>query len=73
MVEEKNCISEVPEHSKRQLKESEAASIMNVSCDKLRHDRMINQGPPFRRFGRCIRYDYDELVAWMASQSSERK
>jgi len=54
----------------RQLREAEAAKIMNVSCCKLRYDRMLKQGPPYRRFGRTIRYDLPELIEWMKKQST---
>jgi len=57
----------------RQLKELEAAEIMNVSREKLRHDRMLRIGPPVRRYGRSVRYDFLELTTWMASQSTAVK
>ena len=56
-----------------QIREDEAARIMNVGRDKLRHDRMLKKGPPYRRFGRSIRYDLDELREWMAAQSTVSK
>jgi predicted DNA-binding transcriptional regulator AlpA len=56
----------------KQLREAEAAKILNVSCDWLRRQRMKKQGPPYRRFGGAVRYDVDELREWMAAQSTMR-
>lgn len=54
----------------KQLREDEAAQILNVSREKLRSDRWRGIGAPFRRYGRSIRYDMDELQSWMKAQSS---
>ncbi|MBN2161027.1 MAG: helix-turn-helix domain-containing protein [Spirochaetes bacterium] len=54
----------------RQLREQEAAQVMNVSREKLRSDRSKGTGAPYRRYGRSIRYDEGELLSWMQQQSS---
>ena len=59
-----------PHDYSRQLKEHEAAQMMNVSREKLRSDRWKGLGAPYRRFGRSVRYDERELIAWMAAQST---
>ena len=53
----------------KQLKDVEVADILGVSKDKMRHDRMLRQGPPFRKYGRIVRYDEAELAEWMARQT----
>jgi len=53
----------------KQLTEGEVSAIFQVSKDKLRHDRMLRQGPPFRKYGRIVRYDEIELAEWMAQQT----
>lgn len=52
----------------RQLKESDVASILNVTRSKLRADRLRGQGPPFRKYGRTVRYDAGDLQKWMDAQ-----
>jgi excisionase family DNA binding protein len=45
-----------------------AAAMLGVSKTTLLKWRMKNIGPPFYRAGRNIRYNEDDLVAWLESR-----
>ncbi len=55
----------------RLLTEAEASNYINMSRQFLRKSRMNGtlpnhtQGPPFIRIGRSIRYNLDDLDAWI--------
>ncbi|MDG4562963.1 MAG: helix-turn-helix domain-containing protein [Candidatus Competibacter sp.] len=61
----------------RLLTDSEAAEYIGMSVSFLRQSRMEGRrdnrtaGPPFIRMGRSIRYDPQDLDAWLASNRCE--
>jgi excisionase family DNA binding protein len=50
------------------LTTSEAGSYLNISPRTLEKYRSQGGGPPYRRFGRSIRYHEDELESWAEEQ-----
>jgi hypothetical protein len=50
------------------LEPKEAAAILKVSLSWLAKARMRDEGPPFIRIGRCIRYSNVALFRWLKSQ-----
>ncbi len=50
------------------LDSHDAARTLGLSEKTLRDWRMKRQGPPFRQFGRTVRYRRDELLAWADAQ-----
>jgi excisionase family DNA binding protein len=51
----------------RSLTELDVAQRLGVSPATLRAWRKKNEGPAFRRFGRSIRYQSDDLEAFIAA------
>jgi hypothetical protein len=45
--------------------EHEASRISGIPVPTLRSNRTRGGGPPFLKLGRSVRYDLDELIAWM--------
>ncbi|HOB62904.1 MAG TPA: helix-turn-helix domain-containing protein [Candidatus Competibacteraceae bacterium] len=62
---------------RRLLTDPEAATYLGVSLSFLRQGRMEGRranrspGPPFIRMGRAIRYDLQDLDAWLAANRRE--
>lgn len=54
--------------SPRYLRETDAADILSVSIRTLQGWRLKGGGPPFVRFGSCIRYKLNELCDWAERQ-----
>ncbi len=50
------------------LEPREAAAILKVSLSWLAKARMRDEGPPFIRIGRCIRYSNVALFRWLKSR-----
>ncbi|MDD3580567.1 MAG: helix-turn-helix domain-containing protein [Desulfobacca sp.] len=50
---------------KKYLKESEVSEMTNRSVATLRNDRYFRRGIPFIKVGRSVRYDLEEIIAWM--------
>jgi predicted DNA-binding transcriptional regulator AlpA len=51
------------------LSEKDAAKVLSLSERTLQKFRFLNRGPRFRRLnGRCVRYDVDDLFAWVQAQ-----
>ena len=50
------------------LEPKEAAAILKVSLSWLAKARMRDEGPPFIRIGRCIRYSNVALFRWLKSR-----
>lgn len=46
----------------------EAAAHLGISPHTMNNWRVTGEGPPFYRMGKFIRYDRDELDAWMRSR-----
>jgi len=50
--------------------ERELSQYLGVSVATLRRWRASGEGPPWRRFGRLIRYARADVDAWAAAQPS---
>jgi predicted DNA-binding transcriptional regulator AlpA len=50
------------------LDPSEVAEFLKVSLSWLAKARAANDGPPFVRIGRCIRYSKAALLRWLKSR-----
>jgi predicted DNA-binding transcriptional regulator AlpA len=50
------------------LEPSEAAAFLKVSLSWLAKARATNDGPPFIRIGRCVRYSKAALLRWVKSR-----
>jgi predicted DNA-binding transcriptional regulator AlpA len=50
------------------LEPSEAAAFLKVSISWLAKARATNDGPPFVRIGRCVRYSKAALLRWLKSR-----
>ena len=50
------------------LESSEAAVFLKVSISWLAKARATNDGPPFVRIGRCVRYSKAALLRWLKSR-----
>ena len=48
--------------------EMEVEEVTGLRVKTLQRWRYLNQGPPFVRLGRCIRYPVDSLRKWINSQ-----
>jgi len=48
----------------------EAAALTKMSTSWYENARWRNEGPPFRRRGRAIRYVKSELLAWWIAKES---
>lgn len=51
------------------LDTTQAARYLNVARRTLERWRLINEGPPFRKFGRRTLYNIQELESWAENQS----
>ncbi len=50
------------------LEPDEAAAFLKVSLSWLAKARATNEGPPFVRIGRCVRYSRAALLRWLKSR-----
>ncbi len=50
------------------LEANEAAEFLKVSLSWLAKARATNDGPPFIRIGRCVRYSKVALLRWLKSR-----
>jgi predicted DNA-binding transcriptional regulator AlpA len=50
------------------LEPNEAAAFLKVSLSWLAKARATDDGPPFIRIGRCVRYSKAALLRWLKSQ-----
>jgi predicted DNA-binding transcriptional regulator AlpA len=48
------------------LTDVEVAQVTGMSLAWVRRQRLLDDGPPYRRLGGCVRYDPAELRAWLA-------
>ena len=54
---------------KRFLNRAEAAAFLGLRPQTLANLTWLNAGPPYIRLSaRCLRYDRDELLAWMKAR-----
>jgi Helix-turn-helix domain len=49
------------------MKPSEAAQYLRLSLSWLAKARMTEEGPPYIRIGRCVRYSKPALIQWLKS------
>jgi predicted DNA-binding transcriptional regulator AlpA len=61
-------VSNAMEFSDVLLESSEAAAFLKVSISWLAKARATNDGPPFVRIGRCVRYSKAALLRWLKSR-----
>jgi predicted DNA-binding transcriptional regulator AlpA len=54
-----------PETRFRYLNDVQAAALLGLKPQTLRNWRGQSKGPPYRKIGRAIRYDFNELIAFM--------
>jgi predicted DNA-binding transcriptional regulator AlpA len=55
--------------NKRFINREEAAEFLGLSPQTLANYSWRGEGPPFIRISdRCVRYDRDELMAWMKAR-----
>jgi hypothetical protein len=50
------------------LEPKETAAFLKVSISWMAKARATNNGPPFVRIGRCVRYSKAALLRWLKSQ-----
>ena len=50
------------------LEPKETAAFLKVSLSWLAKARATNEGPPFMRIGRCVRYSKAALLRWLKSR-----
>jgi helix-turn-helix protein len=53
------------------LTTKEAAAHLRLSQVTLCRWRIEGDGPPYRKFGRCVRYDVVDLDAWADAQTRQ--
>lgn len=52
----------------RHLKEAEVAEWLSLSSKTLQGWRLRGEGPPFKKFGRSVRYAVPAVEAWIAAR-----
>lgn len=50
------------------LDEKQVARIRRQSDRTIQKERLLGTGPPFLKIGRLVRYDPDDLEAWLKSK-----
>jgi hypothetical protein len=50
------------------LEPKDTAAFLKVSLSWLAKARATNEGPPFVRIGRCVRYSKAALLRWIKSR-----
>jgi hypothetical protein len=50
---------------------SHAAAILETDEGTLRYWRRLRKGPPFRKFGKLVRYHIPTLLAWAEQQTQQ--
>jgi predicted DNA-binding transcriptional regulator AlpA len=53
---------------KNYLTEVQVSDLTGRKPATLRNDRHYKQGIPYIKAGRSVRYDYDEVIAWMEAR-----
>lgn len=54
-------------NKKEYLTETELAELVQVSVKKLQKDRYHSKGVPFIKFGRLVRYERVQVLAYLES------
>ena len=54
--------------ARRYLTETQVAEMTGRKKPTLRNDRYYRRGIPFIKAGRSVRYDEDDVIAWMDSR-----
>ena len=49
----------------RYINEREVSRIRGAALQTLRNERAAGKGIPFYRFGRSVRYRFDEVISWL--------
>jgi predicted DNA-binding transcriptional regulator AlpA len=55
------------------LNEKEVAEITDLSVATLRNDRFLGRGIPYVKFGRAVRYSYQDVIKFMESHKVKTK
>lgn len=55
----------------RLVTEDVVAKLLGFTTRKLQNDRSAKRGLPFYRLGRAVRYDLDEVEAWVRARASK--
>jgi len=53
---------------KKFLNEAEVSEMTGRAVSTLRNDRYLRQGLPFIKWGRSVRYDFEEVVAFLEAK-----
>lgn len=59
-----------PDPSLRVLTQREVAELLKISERTLEEWRLARSGPPWRKVGARVRYEYGEVVGWFMGQDS---
>lgn len=51
---------------------AEVATYRRVSKDQLAQERFHGTGPKFRKLGRRVFYDWDDVLEWVNSRTQQR-
>lgn len=66
-------VAEIYEASKRGipqlLKVQEVAAVTGLSISMLNNLRVYGGGPRFKKFCKCVRYDFSDVTKWMDRNS----
>ncbi len=57
----------------RYINEKEVAEITGMSVKRLRNDRFLNQGLPYHKIGRSVRYSLSDIFTFMNGCRIEQK
>lgn len=56
---------EKAEMGKQYITEEKVADITGMALATLRNDRLYKRKIPYHKVGRSVRYDYDDVIAFM--------
>jgi len=54
-------------NGKKYLTERELANMLSIATSTLANQRSLHKGIPYVKFGRSVRYDENDVVAYMES------
>ena len=57
----------------RYLRDREVARVLALSVGHLANLRNRGEGPKYHKFGKSVRYDWREVIAWAEAQKAEMK
>jgi len=55
------------DRQKKYLDEKETSPMVRQALSTLRTDRFMGRGLPYIKIGRSVRYDLDDIIAYMES------